>query len=253
MDEALEHGGTKSSFVADVLNKTLAQLCIRCARAEGTRDYFEICVLAYGGDHVGNGFVGELGGTHFQPISKVEANPLRIEERTQKVPDGAGGIVEQSVKFPIWFEPKNSGGTPMRKALAECASLVADWCDAHPESYPPTVIHITDGQSTDGSPEDSATLLRSTQTNDGHVLLFNLHIDAQSGEPVIFPSSENVLHDDFGRMLFRISSEFPPHLVSPASERGYNVSAESRFFGYRAGFEAIVDFFDIGTRASNMR
>jgi hypothetical protein len=42
--------------------------------------------------------------------------------------------------------------------------------------------------------------------------------------------------------------------VQAAREKGYDaVSSEARFFGYKAGYEAIVDFFDIGTRASNLR
>jgi hypothetical protein len=54
-------------------------------------------------------------------------------------------------------------------------------------------------------------------------------------------------------MMFRMSSVFPTHLVNAAREQGYNVSAESRFFGYKAGYEGIVDFFDIGTRSINLR
>jgi hypothetical protein len=54
-------------------------------------------------------------------------------------------------------------------------------------------------------------------------------------------------------MLFRMSSNFPPHLLAIAKEKGYPATAESRFFGYKAGYEGIVDFFDIGTRANNLR
>jgi hypothetical protein len=70
---------------------------------------------------------------------------------------------------------------------------------------------------------------------------------------VVFPSSEAGL-DEYGRLLFRMSSGFPAHLVQAARDKGYEtVSPESRFFGYKAGYEAIIDFFDIGTRASNLR
>ena len=31
------------------------------------------------------------------------------------------------------------------------AEASAEWCDAHPNSYPPTILHVTDGQSTDGA------------------------------------------------------------------------------------------------------
>jgi hypothetical protein len=120
-------------------------------------------------------------------------------------------------------------------------------------SYPPTLIHVTDGQSTDGDPEQLAEAIRQISTNDGQCLLFNLHIDTSGSGSVIFPSSEAGLPDTYSRMLFRMSTAFPAHLLKPAQDKGYTVSSEARFFGYKAGYEGIVDFFDIGTRASNLR
>src|SRR6266480_2986100 len=105
MDERMETGTSKAQFVADVLNNTLYQLIIRCTRADGVRNYFDVGVVAYGGSGVQSGFKGELQAGQIHPISAVEANPLRVEGRTKRVPDGAGGLVDQSVKFPVWFDP----------------------------------------------------------------------------------------------------------------------------------------------------
>jgi hypothetical protein len=253
MDEKIETGQSKSEFVADVLNKTLYQLVIRCTRADGVRNYFDVGVLAYGGAGVGSGFQGALGSSILHPLSAIEASPLRVEERAKRVPDGAGGLVDQSVKFPVWFDPITNGGTPMCEALRKTAEVMVQWCDSHPHSYPPTVIHVTDGQSTDGDPERIADSLKLISTEDGQSLLFNLHISTAGGEAIIFPASESVLPDTYSRLLFRMSSNFPPHLIAPAKEKGYQANSESRFFGYKAGHEGIVDFFDIGTRASNLR
>ena len=253
MDERMEGGATKAGFVADVLNKTLYNVVTRCTRADGCRPYFDVGVVAYGGNGVGAGFGGPLASKVLHPLPDIEKSPLRIEERTKKVPDGAGGLVEQATKFPVWFDPANTGGTPMCEGMRKTAEVLVEWCDSHPNSYPPTVIHVTDGQSTDGDPEQIASKLRQIATNDGQALLFNLHIDATAAAPIIFPASEGVLPDQYSQGLFRMSSGFPPHLIGVAKERGYSPSAESRFFGYKAGFEAIVDFFEIGTRASQMR
>jgi hypothetical protein len=253
MDETMEGGDTKSKFVADVVNKTLYQLVIRCTRADGVRNYFDVGVVAYGGSGVLSGYRGGLAQSFLHPISSIEANPLRVEERTKRVPDGAGGLVDQSVKFPVWFDPISSGGTPMCDALRKTAEVMVEWCDAHPKSYPPTIIHVTDGQSSDGDPEQIAESLKLISTDDGQALLFNLHISAGGGEAIIFPASENGLPDSYSRTLFRMSSVFPSHLISPAKDKGYSATAESRFFGYKAGYESIVDFFDIGTRAANLR
>lgn len=253
MEDKMSSGRSKAQQLADVLNRTLANLIIRCTKSEGTRNYFEIGVLAYGGNGVYNGFQGALSSQILHPISEIEAAPLRIEERQKKVDDGAGGIIEQTTKFPVWFEPHASGGTPMCQAITRAAEELVAWCDAHPDSYPPTILHITDGESTDGDPETLATQLGQIQTNDGSVLMFNLHVSTSGGDPIEFPSSELALPNNFAKLLFRTSSVLPEHLIRFAQEKGFSVGMEARGFMFNADAVQIVDFFDIGTRASQLR
>jgi hypothetical protein len=253
MADKMASGRTKSQFVADVLNRTLVNLITRCTKADGVRDYFEIGVLGYGGSGVQNGFTGALAASVLHPISRIESSALRVEDRTKKVDDGAGGIVDQNIKFPVWFDATASGGTPMCQALPKAAEELVHWCDAHPNSYPPTVLHVTDGESTDGDPEQIATQLCQIQTNDGPILLLNLHVSTAGGEPIKFPSSESVLGDQFAKLLFRMSSRLPEHLIKFAQDKGFSVSFESRGFMFNAEASEIVDFFDIGTRASQLR
>jgi hypothetical protein len=167
--------------------------------------------------------------------------------------DGAGGIVETNMKFPVWFEPKASGGTPMREALTKAAEELVAWCDAHAESYPPTVLHVTDGESSDGDPEEITTHLGGIRTNDGEVLILNIHVSSLGADPIRFPSSESGLPDSYAKMLFRMSSQLPKHLIGFAQEKGHQVGVESRGFMFNAEAAELVDFFDIGTRASQLR
>jgi len=253
MDDRMSSGRSKAQQVADVLNRTLATLITRCTKSDGTRNYFDIGVIGYGGNGAYNGFQGALGSSVLHPISAIEASPLRIEERQKKMDDGAGGIVEQSIKFPVWFEPHASGGTPMCQAITKAAEELVAWCDSHPNSYPPTVLHITDGESTDGDPEELATQIRQIQTGDGPVLMFNLHVSTSGADPVEFPASETGPPDAYAKLLFRMSSPLPDHLIRFAQEKGFKVSMESRGFMFNADSVQIVDFFDIGTRASQLR
>ncbi len=253
MSDKLSTGRSKAQQVADVLNRTLATLITRCTKSEGTRNYFDIGVIGYGGDSSYNGFKGALASSIMNPISAIEASPLKIEERPKKVDDGAGGIIEQVIKFPVWFEPHASGGTPMCKAMIKAAEELVAWCDAHPNSYPPTVVHISDGESTDGDPEQLASQLRQIQTNDGSVLFFNLHVSSTGSDPVKYPASETNLPDSFAKLLFRMSSQLPEHLIHFAREKGFQVGLESRGFIFNADAVEIVEFFDIGTRASQLR
>lgn len=253
MDEEMAGGCIKSQFVADVLNQTIAETIVRCTKSDGVRDYFEIGVLGYGGDHVTSAFGGALSGRTLLPISEIESNPLRIEERDEDVDTGEDVMDRQTVKFPVWIDPKHLGGTPMRQAMVMVGETVAEWCDSHSSSYPPTVVHVTDGLSTDGDPEDIATAIKAVATDDGEALLFNLHVDTETDEEILFPSSEDELPDEYSKLLFRMSSTIPDHLIPVAQGMGYNVTSESRFFAYKAGMDFIGNFFELGTRASQLR
>jgi hypothetical protein len=91
------------------------------------------------------------------------------------------------------------------------------------------------------------------QTDDGEVLLFNLHVSSSAGLPIKFPSSEAALPDEFARLLFRMSSALPDHLVRVAQEKGFAMSSEARGFMFNGEAPEIADFFDIGTRATQLR
>lgn len=253
MSDRMAIGKSKAEFVSDALNRTLMNLIGRCTKSEGVRDYFEVGVIGYGGRGVDNGFSGALGARVLNPVSAIEQNPTRVEDRKKKIDDGAGGIVETTVKFPVWFEPRADGGTPMRAALTKAAEEIAAWCDAHLESYPPTILHVTDGESGDGDPEEIAGSLGKFRTNDGPVVVMNIHVSALGSDTIKFPSSESGLPDNYAKMLFRMSSALPPHLAAFARDKGYAVNSESRGYMFNAEAGEIVDFFDIGTRASQLR
>jgi hypothetical protein len=208
MDEKMGTGRSKADFVADVLSKTLSTLVINCTKADGVRSYFDIGVIAYGGAGVTTGFGRPLASSLTQPIGKIAEHPLRIQERAKKTDDCAGGIIEQKVKFPVWFDATSSGGTPMCAALTKAAETAVEWCDSHPMSYPPTILHVTDGQSTDGNPEHIADGLRQISTQDGACLLFNLHVTTSEGREILFPNAEQVLSDEYSRMSESLAS-FP--------------------------------------------
>lgn len=247
-----EAGKTKAQGVADALNRLLQELSIKCAKEEGVRDYFHIAVIGYGAQ-VGPAFGGALNGREFVPISEVANSPARIEERMKKEDDGAGGLIERSVKFPIWFEAKAAGGTPMTAALTRAKSLVESWIAQYPGSYPPIVIHLTDGESTDGDPSGVAEAIKMQVTADGSVLLFNMHLSSNGGSPIKFPDSDSALPNDYARMLFRMSSYLPRHMQDLVAAEGQSASDGTKGFVYNAELADVVGFLDIGTRTSELR
>ena len=109
----LDQTRSKADFVTDVVNKWLQNLILRCAREHEVRDYFHIAVIGYG-NSVGSLLRGNPG---LRPISEIADDPIRVDERQQKVDDGAGGVIEMAVKFPVWVESVANGHTPMNEAL----------------------------------------------------------------------------------------------------------------------------------------
>lgn len=242
----------KADGVADAINRLIQNLVIKCAKSEGVRDYYHVGVLGYGGK-VGPAFGGDLAGKELAPISEIADHPARVEERTKKVDDGAGGLVDQTVKFPIWFDAVGKGGTPMCQALGQARDILTRWLADHPSSFPPIVINITDGESTDGDPAAAAQALRELGGEDGNVLLFNVHLSSQNASPVEFPDSDSNLPDQYAKLLFGLSSILPQYMRSVAQQEGYSVTDDTRGFVFNADMVAVIRFLDIGTRPSNLR
>jgi len=121
------------------------------------------------------------------------------------------------------------------------------------ELFPPIAINITDGEATDGDPNEAAKSIRELRSNDGEVLLFNLHISAQRAALVEFPDSRTGLPDHFAQLLFRMSSVLPDYMRRIAQEEGYRVSEGARGFVFNANMQAVIKFLEIGTRPSNLR
>lgn len=231
---------SRAEYLARVVDQAIEELSVRCNKADGIRDYFYIAALGYSDDEIRH-----IIGTKRQPwvpISTLARSPRELYR------DGDG------ILHPRWVPPQHFGNTPMRSAFEQACYMVADWCESHPASYPPTVINITDGEPTDGSPEEAAAVLRKLHSNDGETLLFNLHV----GEPgdgstknVVFPGTSDEL-GEYGKLLFRMSSLFPPHLRDAAAAEGFRLSPQARFFAYGAEAKLATRFLNLGTRPGRM-
>ncbi len=252
MTDPYANGKRKADGVADAINKLLTNLSIKCTKSEGVRDYYDVGVLAYG-KQVGPALGGDLAGKLLSPISAVAEHPARIEERTRLDEDSDGSMAETKVKFPVWFDPKAAGSTPMCKAMQQAHEALEPWVAEHPYSFPPIVINITDGESTDGDPTSEAERIRALETQDGPALLFNCHISGTQGSSVLFADAEEGLPDQFAKLLFNMSSPLPDGIRDGAEREGFDVTRDSRGFAFNADLVELIRFLDIGTRPSNLR
>lgn len=244
-------GMTKAEQVATIINRQLTNVSIRCTKDEGVRDYFDIAVIGYGRG-VQPVLGGSLANRDLIPVSDIAQYPLRIEDRSKKVDDGTGGLIEQKVRFPVWMDAQAYGGTPMCAALDYVRAILEPWIDQHPDSYPPIVMHITDGESTDGDPVKPAQALKDLRTSDGNVLVFNAHISALGGIAIEFPDTDTSLGDVYSRTLFEMSSVLPHGILVAANSTGQQLGDGARGFVYNADSANLINFLDIGTKVADL-
>src|SRR5262249_28020806 len=128
----------------------------------------------------------------------------------------------------VWYDRIAEGGAPMKAGLTYCAEVARQWIATHPDSFPPVVVNVTDGEPTHGDPEPAAAALRGLATSDGNVLLVNCRLSERADPPVLFPDSEDQLSDAHGRMLFRMSSPLPERLVQMATSKGFELGPSGR-------------------------
>ena len=239
----------KSEAVADAVNRLLSELSIKCAKEDGVRDYFHVGVIGYGAG-VGPILDGALAGRDLVPLSEVATRPARIEQRIRS---NGRHATDRVVRFPTWFSPVAFGDTPMCAALTRALTVVSGWLADHPGCFPPVVVNITDGASTDGDPVPVAGALQALTSADGHVLLFNLHLSSDRSDPIVFPAEGTRLPDDYARQLHRMSSPLPHQMRAAAARQDLFLDEGARGFAFNADISAIVQFLDVGTQVLELR
>jgi hypothetical protein len=244
----------KAEAVADVLNQWLSALVNKCSKNEGLYHYFDVGVIGYADDVV-PAFGGKYAGLSLVPITDLGAHPVRYERTFEPFLDDEGNIHEIEMEVPVWVDPVANGRTHMCAAFKYATQLLQDWIGRHRDSYPPIVINITDGASTDGDPTQEADALKQLRTDDGEVLLFNCHLSSSNASPLLFPDSPDGLTDEYGRLLFNISSELPSSLVEEARKQGYELNANAGVRGlcFNTRGDELIEFVEIGTRTNITR
>ncbi|RAQ97657.1 VWA domain-containing protein [Thermogemmatispora tikiterensis] len=208
-------GRRKCEMLATVVNGFLNELITANTVIDKNgmpevRPRAEVAILGYSGTSVTSALKGGLGRKEFVTLGELQDQPLAVERRKKRELDETGTVYEVEVSFPIWVKPVAGQGTPMCAALRRAAELAQRWAAANPQSYPPVVINVTDGMSTDGDPTAIAQDLCRVATADGQALLFTVHLTNLNSAPVEYPATESELpNDPYAQLLFRITSPVP--------------------------------------------
>ena len=235
-------GKQKKDSASLAVNRVIYEIAEASSDGEAIKDRCFIGVIGYGDRDSGVDLIlGDM-------ISNIAENPLRVEKIKKKIPDGAGGLIEIDEDFPIWVEAKADWGTPMDLAFQRASQLAQEWCNAHPNSFPPLVINISDGEpnSIDGAKKEAEELVKISN-NDGNVLLLNAHIADGLKDPIKLPSDVNVLNDNLAKFLFNISSVLPDILVDEAQKVGFNTTHGAKGMVYNADAEILIRLLNFGS------
>jgi uncharacterized protein YegL len=157
---------------------------------------------------------------------------------------------------PFWFSAVANSLTPMGNAFDECTQLLTEWTTAHPTSFPPIVLNITDGAQTDCKDDEliqKAYQLKQTTTLYGNTLLFNVHISSQKESAVLFPERKSdlpdVAHCD---LLYKMSSVLPTpfkkRIAHEIKKKDILEDTEYVAMTFQASVGDLTKCLDIGTK-----
>lgn len=243
----------KSAAVSMVANTLIHELVLRATRNDEVRHYYDIAVLGYNGISIEPLLGNEL---KLIPIEEVAAIMPEVEEVKYTYKNEQGEDISARFKYRPWVESYAVGLTPMNELLDLATNMLEEWCrqPKHANSFPPMVINITDGESTDGFDHklfDSAMRLREVSTNDGNVLLVNILIsNIKQSNAVIFPTHEEVPSDIYARMMADISSVLPSYYnrkVSSIRKLKEEIPGPFLAMAYNVVPHSLFDIIDIGT------
>ena len=246
---------TLADAVAWIVNAQIYDLVLRCVKMEDVRHYYDIAVIGYG-DDASFGWKGALAGRDFVSPEELKNNPfkkiiVKEEKRTKK-----GMVLKEVLKYQ-WVEPIAAGKyTRAHKAFAMVKDLLDKWMKEHHEKdcYPPTIINITDGafNGIENPREVNTQLaneLKALFTNDGNVLLWNIHVTPDNKEQLLLPVSKTELNNDkYSEWLYDMSSLLPSRYNQPIGDlRGDAENRRHVAMATNTDLSTLIQLMDIGT------
>jgi len=253
--EVTVNGQTVSlaDVVANIVNNQINELVLRCIKTNEVRHYYDIALIGYGVDAY-SGWSGNLEGRFFVSPKEIMDNPAKKVKVVEEVKTRRG-IISREIEKTQWLLPRADGNwTHLHKAFSLAKMLLEKWMIEHHDQdcYPPTIINITDGEFNGIDEEDlmqEANELKAIYTNDGNVLLFNIHISPDNEDCVAFPVSEMELNgDEYAESLYRMSSLLPLRYNADISQlRGDANDVRHSAMSVNADSQVFIKFLEIGT------
>ena len=247
---------TKKKAMMMTINQAIADFIERNAYDDTVKPRIEIGAFAYRSKSVkgeGRDVVQNL----LNPIlnkgvtDKAQRRVIATLPELMENPRGHKELVPGAGEQPIWIGTLADGGTPMRKGFRRLRSVYAGWSADKSAGRLVLGIHVTDGESTDGSPEKQVRKLsKEVATRGDKLLMTNIHLSSKgtTADGVIFPTDEDAdRFDEHGQMLFKMSSLVPPEIASRLAAKGIKVKPGARMMAYNSTVEGFASVFAAGS------
>lgn len=245
---------TLAEAVSRIVNAQIYDLVLRCIKLSDVRHYYDIAVIGYG-DDAKYAWNGTLAGHDFVSPEELKNNPfkkiiVKEERRTKK------GVTLKDIEKVQWVEPVAAGKyTRAHKAFAMAKELLDKWMKEHHDKdcYPPTIINITDGEFNGIlNPRDVNTQLanelKALFTNDGNVLLWNIHITPDSQDQILLPVSKTEMKGEKSEWLYDMSSLLPSRYNQAIGDlRGDSENSRHVAMAINTDLSTLIQLMDIGT------
>ena len=261
MQESVRFGKkvmSKAEAVSIIANALITELIDRCRRTDSLRNYYDVAVVGYSNDNI-EMLLGRDGMLSIDDLSRISPR-RRTFSNEEQLSEQNSAIFQHSLDE--WFTPHAEGNTPMYEAMLRVRDLAKEWCEKseNRQSFPPVVINITDGEASDcddNELRDICEQIKRIATDDGNVLLINIHISTDSTLPaIIFPMAEELTGAGrYSRLLAECSSVMPSAFDSAICEmKGRGATPPFFGMGYNASIIELLSMVNIGSRSvTNMQ
>ena len=191
----------------------------------------DIAIVGYATDTDGAAAVKSrwgagLAGKSWVPLSVAATEPVRVEQRTRKLPALApGNTLPQSIDFPVWLEPRTVGKAAQLAGWNRCVELLNEWCSLGATVRRPVIVHLFASTSGDGNPQRVIDQLRQHPSNP---IILQIHLrSSRSVMPTLYPSNIYFLPAGAQKDLFKRCSPLPDEWKSALQARKQSVQPQA--------------------------
>ena len=222
------------------VNHMIGELVERCSKGDEVAPRVRLGFYGYAGSDV------NWAASKFLPDADGLVSLSDLADCEEEVEDD-----ENEIMLPWVVEEKAYGGTSMKTAFEQIISIAENFAQNHPDSFPPVIVNITDGMPTDCNENDLSGIVApvmNISTSDGAALVFNVHISADSSNPVFIPSPADSLPDSYAQCLYNASSVLPETLATIGrNDHGMTIGEEARCFAFNADSALLIKLLSLAS------